>query len=799
MKPVMSALTGGLLTALCCARLSAADLTLVADGKPGAAIVAAAEPHALRAAAAIRKYIEKMSGAHLPIIKEGEATRLPVSIFVGHTAAARRFGVKIPAGFNPAIRPEVFEEEGFVIKTKGANLFIGGNSDGPYQGTIYGAYEFLERLGCRWYFPGEWGEVVPEKKTIVFPETDLASKPDFALREQNLGGWFSSTPAEQAAYADWNDKIKYTHDAIFYPPVGDGFLGYLLPPKEFMASDAKLYAMDQSGSRKQPENFNNGVMLSLVNPKTFDLSVQNLRAALAGSTTSAIARIISPNRNGFGISPPDGACYDYDPEAVAKNQNFNYPAYIEHPMTSEEFFGFAARLAKVFPDKWVATMAYAGREMPPQGVKIPRNMAVMYAPIASCVLHAGDNSACWRRTETIRIMRQWYKLTPHVYLYDYNPGLLLGSFVPERDVANFAVNARLYKDMKLKGFQSEGRKTFMITWISYYLRGKLMWDTAADVEAIKKDFYDTFFGTEAGPLVEAWWDECEKALGAATIHCHEDWLVDHIYTVDFTRRLHAYVQKAAGCAMTPKQKEHFNAFALIADHLEAYAARNEAEKNLDYPNAVKQARRAEDDDAKLAAIYSFFIGLKTHPDFNNGWMERFQQLAQMTNGAKGALVAKLPLEARFNRDRFNEGVVAEWYQPAFDDRDWGTKDTFHTWDAQDQPEDSKGHDYDGYGWYRVTIDVPAAAVNKPLNLHLGGVINEGWVWINGQYAGHRPWKLWCEGRQGLEMDVDATGKVKSGQNVIAIRVWNNADVGGLIRRGFLWASKQTNREEGKQP
>ena len=89
----------------------------------------------------------------------------------------------------------------------------------------------------------------------------------------------------------------------------------------------------------------------------------------------------------------------------------------------------------------------------------------------------------------------------------------------------------------------------------------------------------------------------------------------------------------------------------------------------------------------------------------------------------------------------------------------------------------------------MTVDVPAAAVNKPLKLHLGGVINEGWVWINGQYAGHRQWKLWCEGRQGLEMDVDATGKVKSGHNVIAIRVWNNADVGGLIRRGFLWSPK----------
>ena len=294
--------------------------------------------------------------------------------------------MKIPSGFNPAIRPEAFEEEGFVIKTAGNSLVIGGNSDGPYQGTIYGAYEFLERLGCRWYFPGAWGEVVPEKKTITFPETDLVSKPDFVLREQNLGGWFPSTPAERDGLRGLEQQDQVHARRNLYPPVGDGFLGYLLPPKEFMAGDPAVYAMDQSGSRKQPENFNNGVMLSLVNPKTFDLSVQNLRAALAGSTTSAIARIISPKRNGFGISPPDGICYDYDPEAVTKNQNFNYPAYIEHPMTSEEFFGFAAHLANVFPDKWVATMAYAGREMPPQGCKDPAEHGGMMrrSPVACC-------------------------------------------------------------------------------------------------------------------------------------------------------------------------------------------------------------------------------------------------------------------------------------------------------------------------------------------------------------------------------------------------------------------------------
>jgi hypothetical protein len=329
----------------------------------------------------------------------------------------------------------------------------------------------------------------------------------------------------------------------------------------------------------------------------------------------------------------------------------------------------------------------------------------------------------------------------------------------------------------------------MQTWISYYLRGKLMWDANADVAALKKDFYTNFFGPEAGPFVQQWWDGCDTALGAATVHAHEDWLVNNVYTVAFTKNLHQYVDKADQCAMTPKQREHFTAFALIADHLEAFAAMEDAEKNMNYVEAGKQAQRMVDDYTKLTAIYSFFLGVKEHPEFPNGRVKRYARLAQMAKGDTGTLVAAIPLETKFTRDLYNEGVIGEWYDPKFDDSTWGTKNTFLTWDAQDKPEDAAGHDYDGYGWYRATVDVPANMVNKPLKLHLGGVINEGWVWINGNYAGHREWKLWWEGSGPLEMDVDATGKVKAGRNVIAIRVWNNAEIGGMFRRGFLWSPK----------
>ena len=111
MKPVMNLMTRGLLAALCRARLSAADVTLVADGQPGAAIVTAAEPHAVKAAAAIQKYIEKMSGARLPIIQEGEATRLPVAIFVGIPPPAE-VGRENPRGLQSAIRPRCSRRKG---------------------------------------------------------------------------------------------------------------------------------------------------------------------------------------------------------------------------------------------------------------------------------------------------------------------------------------------------------------------------------------------------------------------------------------------------------------------------------------------------------------------------------------------------------------------------------------------------------------------------------------------------------------------------------------------------------------
>ena len=113
---------------------------------------------------------------------------------MNHTRAATAQGITIPSGHNTAVHDNAFEEEGYVLRTTENALFIGGNSDGPYHGTLYGGYTFLYELGCRFYFPGDWGEVVPEKRTITVPDLDILSRPDFAVRYIGLNpGWVPST------------------------------------------------------------------------------------------------------------------------------------------------------------------------------------------------------------------------------------------------------------------------------------------------------------------------------------------------------------------------------------------------------------------------------------------------------------------------------------------------------------------------------------------------------------------------------------------------------------------------------
>ena len=730
----------------------------------------------------IAAYLEKMSGAKVELINEGDPVPagVKVRIYVGRTEAAEKAGVRFPSGCDYTPREDLWEEEGYVVKSKGSNIYIGGNQDGDYIGTAYGCYAFLKKLGCRWYFPGEWGEVIPKQSTIRVPPLDLKSSPDFAVRDLGYSGWVKFTKVEAGEFAVFCIRNGFNPGHRHYPSAHDGSMGVLLQTKEYAKDHPEYYAMRKDGTR--PEK--GAGMYCLSNPEVLSESIKNLKLHWDG--TKSLSRAVKPY--GIGLSPKDGAPFCFCKECKKMNHNFNYPGYVRLPMICEMHYGFVAKLARAFPDKIINTAAYSLREAPPQGVDLPDNVAIQYAPISCDVLHPTNHPKSWRRQEMWSMLKQFRRQTPHVYVSDYNPGLLLGYFVPERKAENMAVNIPMYKQLDLKGNLIEGRKAVMQTWLSYYITGALLWDAGADVEQLKREFYSDFFGA-AGPSVRAWWDTIAETLANVDIQAHEDWLLTHIYTVPYAQGLHRYVDAARKAATEEPYKGRVEAFALIADHLGAYAAMYEAEKNMDYPAALAAAKRMMADKMKLKAIYSHFIHEKMaygRGFTNPGRIAELPALIAKTDGSKGALVAGLPLESPFSRDRFSTGVLREWYAPGFDDSQWEKRNTFYLWDQQEKPLNAAGNDYDGYGWYRMKVQVPARFKGKDIRLWIGGIINEGWVWVNGEYAGHHPYKLWWGSPHEFETDV--TGLIKAGEeNLVTIRVHNNADVGGMYRRGFLYA------------
>ena len=770
----------------------AEPLDIVRDGVGQATIVVAQhDEDATTGAAEIQTFVEKMSGAKLPIVAEGEAvTGSNILIYVGHTKAAHEAGIEIPAGFDSTMRPDMYEEEGYVLKTRGKAIFVGGNGDGPYHGTQFGVYALLEKLGCRWYFPGDWGEVIPEKKTVTVTELDIESQPDFAMRNIWIDGRWLISEENRQIHKQWCTRIGFSKHSLsagaetMYPTPGDGSLAQWLQPSQYAEEHPEWYAMNEAGDRDvTPKHNASFTMLCLSNEEMAAEYIKNVGKAFETSKPGTVADL------GVGISPPDGVPYCYCEKCKVSSANFSYPRYVHKTLQTEEVCRFVNKVAAAFPHKQVGVAAYSLRDIAPQGVKLLPNVSVMQAPISCCVIHPNNDPTCWRRQEFIKNLKRWVNLTPHVWLYDYTQGMLVSQFEPERDVANFAINAPIYKEIGIKGFGRQGSNAMMATWIGYYTSAKLMWDVNADIEALKKDFYGTFFGPEAGPHVQAWWDACEAKQLEATLHVHESWLLTHLYTAAFTRSIRKHVELARQAKMTDRQRERFEIFELIAEHFEKSTQTDEAVKHLDYEKAAACTGRMLELRTKLHEISEFLIGKSAQTQqwemFTAGRNRKYEKLAARLNGGSGKLVVPLPLETKFRRDPFNVGITSEWYGNDFADSDWGSKSTYLTWDSQDEPEDAVGHDYDGYGWYRFTVDIPDEFKGKATSLFSGGAINEAWVWVNGEYVGHRKHVIWWLGQN--EIDFDVSEFVRAGKNTIAIRIWNDTEIGGMFNRGFLWS------------
>ena len=751
-----------------------ADLVLVENGQPRATIVVAADAGGVtqQAAQELQTYLERISGAHLDIRSENENVT-GTRILVGPGKAVEAMGVEIPSGFTNQMN-----EEGYVVRTAGSDLVLAGNESGSYRGTLYAVYDFLETLGCRWFFPGNYGEVVPKHDTIAIGDMDRTERPDFRFRNIWYSGWMPVSDTNRTDFGTWVDRNRMNNLQGLSLP-GDGSIVRLAPAEQYFESNPEIYAVDEQGERTKD-------MLCLTEPEAVRIAVKTITDTFRAD----------PSALSFGFAPPDGHPLCHCDRCTAAIPGFTGWG-MGDPSLSDLWFGFANAVAtevyKEFPDRWLFTNGYANRVRPPEGVgKLAPKLGIQSAMISICTLHPIGDPVCIQRQVYKTIFDRATRDLNSVFVYDYDPGKGLDG-MPFPALHNLEHDFPYFKDRNIWGFWTEGQNCWMVTHLNYYARAKLMWNAKTDVRALVRDYCEKFYGAAADPVEDYIWT-LEDAVGESRVH--ETWgdLIawQAILTPEVMRRLDEDIHRAEALVQDDANKEHVRVFSLVHDNTKAFVTMENCAARGDFTGAAKAAddmfamrdKIAEVDSALLPYTPEWTRGRSTTPEW---FRDMYRGLAAKAGGDQGDLLTLLPERWEFKTDPDNVGVIEEWYLPG-QGGPWDNVDTTRSWDLQGY-QDAEGRVYGGKAWYRTTFRMPDNASDAPLHLTLGGVYNRGiGIWVNGQLVYHSP------GQNSREpFDVDVTGYLRPGEmNSLAVLV--NTDParysrGGLHRRVFIWQGK----------
>lgn len=802
MKRIFPAAISTLLFTMVLATGAFAGFTLTEDGKPKATIVITkdavgappepktdllqvAQPSTNKVAAAaldLQTYIEKMSGAKLPIVSDEKDPGGAV-ILVGRSALTKEFDSKIPAGMTPNRN-----EEGYVIIAKGDRLLLAGNDAPVYHGTEYAVAALLHRLGVRWYMPGEFGDFVPKRATLKVDDLNITSLPDFKLRNW----WGPQTPENRALEYRWKIRNGMNPMLHFIALPLDSSIRYLLPPaaelnnKEF----AEVWGKDEKGNPHVG-------MPNLASRKSVEYAANKIKEALRKD----------PEATAYGIGGDDGYPRDFSPDTGKRNLGMpDVGGRLGIPgdmSTTEEWMVWVQAVAeevyKEFPNHIITTNGYANRNVPPIGVAPDRKIWIMFAAIWSDTMHAYDNPRSWMTLRQGEMLRRWTSMYDNVFMYNYIYYMLAGCGAPIPLAHKHMHDMPLYKKWGVVGFSDEGRVVRGETGVfPTWLRARMMWDANLDAKAAMNEFFTHWYGPAKEPAL-AFWEELENTFENTPWLGHEDRILPYVYSQELIEKLEKHLRKAESLATDPWSKPRVLADRVVLEHLKAYMAMNRAEFDANFVEAAKQAQRMVDVRKDATALSRFYFDPNPSTGETDGFYywgsvqrrDYYKTLADLTTGKMGKMIAVLPEKARFKTDPRDDGRYSGWYESEFKDGDWETILTTMPFYRQGKDcVDAQGYPYLGALWYRTEVDVPASAKGQKVNLHIPTIETEAWVWVNGKFIGHRPYHESYERPNTFDMEV--TEALKPGQkNSVAIRVHTSMNAAamadGMVSRAFLYS------------
>lgn len=697
--------------------------------------------------------MERISGTKIEIVTGSPAaddTRIP--ILIGELAEVVFGKPKESIAEGQALR--------IVADARGVGLI--GESD---LGTSYAVYTLFDQLGCRWFMPGEMGEVLPASKTVSVAEQDISTGPHTTYR----GLW----------YAD-NDFGR--RNRLGGLEINAGHALESLVPEKLRETNPEIRAIIKGQPHKH--------LVQWTHPLVAD--------AIAANVLDRLDK--KPEIKSVSLSPSDGA--EWDESGDTKYDAGDFDTTLQTVAKADRLMVLCNRVAEKvtakYPDVLFGVLAYVDYTRPPVREKLHPNVIPQIAPITFSRSH--PMTAPEPNNESLRhLVEGWGKVTKRAsyYLYGFN---LAEPAAPQPFMTKWGTDLPIIYRNGCAFWQPETITNFETAMHMHWLGLRLAWNPDQKPEAIFDELHRLFYGSAATEMAAYWhfidriWVDTPEYSGAGFGHLRR-------FTPERMAEARKLIDAAVAKAATPMEKARVAlAEASFAQHeLFIKLRRDQAEGRFE--NLAADAKTYFDRSSELGekhkAISSFGqMGWTQKESLYGKYFRAFYQKTydDASRIAKDfEIVTTPPLRQwRHAADPDKKGESAGWGGADFDDMKWPVTDVgTETWSTIGH------HNYMGSLWYRMAVKLPAKSDGKTF-LWIGSTDGRVKVFVNGRHVPYTDEKgVTADSFSGFcqPASFDISSVIKpDAENQIALfttrELVNELGTGGLLAPAVIYREKK---------
>ena len=433
-----------------------------------------ASPSEKWAAEELSEHLSQMTTKAYPVTVENGA--LPEkAIIIGEGLSTRTLGVT--ADFKK------LGNDGFILKTVGTHLVIIG---GRKRGTMYGVYELLEKLGCRWWTPSE--STIPKMNRLEIPKMDITQIPKLEYRDMMYGESFS------AETRLWYARNKVNGMAWEDAEGMEKFGGRYLVSGNLVHSYVEL--LKASGDELKPEMWALKVGKRMIERQPC-LSNPNVFAAIVKSVVRKYKEkpelefvVVGQNDNSDYCTCENCAALDKAAESHA-GQVITFANKV------------AEEVEKQVPGAKISTAAYEWSRKPPKNIKPRENVIIVLCTIECDFAHPIATAVNPENKQFKEDIEGWGKIAKKLLIWHYS-GNRDHYLMPNPELDALVPNVKFLADNSAVGIFVQGTHAGRGTDFSEYKMwawSKALWNPEVENSALLKEFCDGYYEKAAGPVM----------------------------------------------------------------------------------------------------------------------------------------------------------------------------------------------------------------------------------------------------------------------------------------------------------